>query len=245
MQGKLSNPNYKQQDGAWVARHVVMSHAKGREARKRPSSAPVALPHFKNSFHCDPNWRNVREQPPAEKAHLEAGWDSQHCISFSRNNGAVNPLLRDYFDRPRAAPSREPGYELKRAGKYHPWWRLDFGPGGRHSQAGLGQDRPSSAAAHRQTWDLRHQLTASRTNDVNCDGRREYFGRFVDSEAERMLPADHVKVGITKHYFPHFQRGNSDGCDKSRRDTTRILAEYAYAAAAVKCLLPTESDQAG
>lgn len=44
--------------------------------------------------------------------------------------------------------------------------------------------------------------------------------------------------GITKHYLPHRRLGKPDGCDQTRRDQERILAEYAFAVSAVESLLP-------
>lgn len=200
-----------------------------------------------SSFRGYAYWRSVRDQSAAEKSSLEAGWESTHSIAFSRINDTVNPLLRDYFDRAREV--KEPTYELKRGGKYHPWWRLDFGPdyqiregGWNKSAMGRSEARPDSASSHQRPWDGRHALTVSRSNDVYCPAQREFFGRFVEPEAKRVYREK--PIGITKHYLPHRNTGNPDGCDRTRRLSTRtLLTEFAFAASAVKRLLPYEQNK--
>jgi len=172
------------------------------------------------SFSADPHWRHVQRLSQEEKTQLESKWEERHDIAFSRMNHRVNPGLRDYFDRPREW--KDHPTILKKGGVYHPWWKLDCGQKrmptdgwslGDEAQGMRSKGRCPSKLSRRKAWNEQHHLTVSRDNERNCDACREYFGRFTEPQGTRWMIES--KRGLTKHYLPHAQVGNPDGCDQS------------------------------
>lgn len=161
---------------------------------------------------------------------MEDGWDGRHIMHFSRNNVLLNPVSRDYFDRPRVEKKdSDPGLRVVPV-------RATWSLGDLHTYPAAGPlsgDSPTSSSsrqspymapervkAHAEkkwqkvaeaAWDGRHATMHSTGNELLHDSQKELFGRFVKSRSQVVVP--HRVHGITEHYFPHHQYGNENGCD--------------------------------
>ncbi|CAE8634032.1 unnamed protein product, partial [Polarella glacialis] len=161
---------------------------------------------------------NQRDLSPHEKDTLEKSWDDRHWKHFSRNNPILQKNTRDYFDRPRPIENDSDG-SIKQ-GKLLNTWALEpqlrtfeemCGTSSLSTSSGRSCSGMPRYAKQESGWDGRHHLNHSRDNHLYHDADREYFMEIVSGRSQRVAPRK--LNGLTKHVYPHRQRGNDYGID--------------------------------
>jgi len=147
---------------------------------------------------------------------LEKSWDGRHQMHFSMTNAILNPVCRDYFDRPREIATNQPGVSKK---NYRSSWQLNSGYVIKDKSRDA--DGNPKQSKRRVGWDGRHGVTVSENNHVLGENDREYFSRFVDKRADRLLPQQ--QKGLTRHYQPIRLKGNSEGVDDPHTHSELLL----------------------
>mmetsp|Transcript_24767 Transcript_24767/g.53864 ORF Transcript_24767/g.53864 Transcript_24767/m.53864 type:complete len:288 (-) Transcript_24767:46-909(-) len=77
---------------------MPLAKQKNKEPERTVSAAELRR---RKELAQDPYWRSQVFLGPTERKQLEDGWNEKHWRHFSRVNQKLNPLTRDYFDRPR------------------------------------------------------------------------------------------------------------------------------------------------
>mmetsp|Transcript_9081 Transcript_9081/g.23548 ORF Transcript_9081/g.23548 Transcript_9081/m.23548 type:complete len:249 (-) Transcript_9081:92-838(-) len=182
----------------------------------------------------DPFWKNIKDLSGDDKKTLEGSWNGRHNIHFSVMNKGLPVQQRDYFDRPRdysdpakysCLPTRwQPSWSLSHIDdeERNPFSSTSLSKASAGPKAVVAASRSSSSGSRRKpAWNDRHHVTLSEANGTYHDSQKEYFGRYVQSRADTVVPQ---RVhGLTMHNFPFAHPADPNGCDSEPSLAEKVM----------------------